>query len=320
MSQKRILQHGPLAPPLEARLRDEFAVERLPDGDARAAFLAARGAEFEGLVTSGGFGADAALLDALPSLQVISSFGVGIDRVDLHAAAARGVAVGHTPDVLNDCVADLAFGLLIDVARGLSACDRFVRRSDWVRSKMPLATRVSGKRLGIVGMGRIGRAIALRSVGFDMAVRYHSRSPVAETDYRHEPSLVELARWCDFLIVIVPGGPATQHLISAEVIDALGPQGFLINIARGSVVDEDALVRALRERRIAGAGLDVYADEPNVPAALFELDNVVLLPHVGSATHETREAMAELTFHNLQSWFAEGRLVAAAPLPVLEQR
>ena len=231
------------------------------------------------------------------------------------AAARRGIPVGYTPDVLNDCVADLAMGLMLDVARGISAADRYVRQGGWLKARYPLGHRVSGRRLGIVGLGRIGRTIARRAGGFDMDIRYHSRKPVAGVAFAHEPSLVSLAQWCDFLVVIVSGGPATRHLVSAEVIEALGPGGYLVNVSRGSVVDEAALVDALVNRRIAGAGLDVFEDEPRVPQALMALDNVVLLPHLASGTNETRQAMADLVLANLHSWFDHGRLVTPVPTP-----
>jgi lactate dehydrogenase-like 2-hydroxyacid dehydrogenase len=217
--------------------------------------------------------------------------------------------VSNTPDVLTDCVADLAFGLLIDVARGLSAADRFVRRGDWKRGQFPLATRVSGKRLGVLGLGRIGRAVAKRAAGFDMETRYHNRTPLADLAYGYEASLVDLARWADFLVIAAAGGAATRAMVSREVLAALGKKGYLINIARGSVVDEAALVDALVNRRIAGAALDVFADEPNVPPELFALDNVVLLPHIASATRETRQAMADLVLDNLRSYFRAGKLL-----------
>jgi lactate dehydrogenase-like 2-hydroxyacid dehydrogenase len=274
-----------------------------------------------GLVTSAAVGADATLLAALPKLRVISSFGVGLDKLDVAAARERGIAVGYTPDVLNDCVADLAFGLMLDAARGMSAADRFVRRGGWVgagtpaTAPFPLGRKVSGARLGIVGMGRIGRTIALRSSGFEMQVRYHTRRPVADVPWPHEPVLTELARWADYLVLITAGGAATRHLVDAAVLDALGPDGFLVNVSRGTVVDEAALVRALVDKRIAGAGLDVFEKEPFVPTELFALDNVVLLPHIASGTQETRQAMADRTFDNLQGFLREGRMVSPAPLP-----
>lgn len=315
MSRGRVLQAGRLMPELEAALAEQFDCVALWNEADPKRFLAEHGASFRAMASSPKSVTDAALLDALPNLKAIAHFGVGYDTVDVAAAAQRGIAVSNTPDVLNDCVADVAIGLLIDVARGLSASDRFVRRGDWRKGPFPLTTRLSGKRLGIAGLGRIGQAIAKRAQGFDMEIRYHSRRPVEGAAYPHEPSLVELAQWCDFLVVIVSGGPATKHLVSAEVIAALGPQGFLVNVSRGSVVDEATLVDALVNRRIAGAGLDVFADEPNVPQALTALDNVVLLPHLASGTRETRKAMADRVLANLHSFFEHGRLVTPVPAP-----
>jgi lactate dehydrogenase-like 2-hydroxyacid dehydrogenase len=305
----RLLQHGRLMASLEAALAEHFDLHPLwREADPRA-FLATRGGEFAALVTSARTGADRALIEALPRLRAIACFGVGVDAVDLAAARERSVAVSNTPDVLTDCVADLAFGLLIDVARRLSAADRFVRRGDWLKGQFPLATRVSGKRLGIVGLGRIGAAIARRAAGFDMPVRYHGRRRIDGCGYGYEPSLAALAAWADFLVIACAGGPGTRRLVSREVLDALGADGFLVNIARGSVVDETALVEALLAGRIAGAALDVFEDEPQVPPALLALDQVVLLPHIASATRETRQAMADCVLANLRQWFAQGRLL-----------
>jgi lactate dehydrogenase-like 2-hydroxyacid dehydrogenase len=308
----RLLQHGRLPEAIEVRLAEHYDVHPFWIETDPAGFLSRHGAEFVALTTRAAIGADAALLDALPALRVISSFGVGLDKLALDTARRRGIAVGYTPDVLNDCVADTAFALLLDVSRGISAADRFVRRGQWPAGQFPLATRVSGKRLGIIGMGRIGRVIAHRAGGFDMEVRYHSRNRAADAPYPYEASLEALARWADYLVVATAGGPSTRHLVSAAILDALGPKGYLINIARGSVVDQAALVDALVNRHIAGAGLDVFEDEPNVPEALFALDNVVLLPHIASATHETRQAMAELVFDNLQQFFATGAVRKSA--------
>ena len=309
-----LLNAGRLPPALVARLAATFELTNLAEQTDPAAHLAAQGGRYVGVATSAGLGASAELINALPNLKVISSFGVGLDKVDMQAASARGVAVGYTPDVLNDCVADTAFGLLIDVARSFSAADRFVRRGEWPKgTSFPLTRKVSGAKLGIVGMGRIGRAIAQRSTGFDMSVHYHARRPVSDVSWTYEASLIELAKWADFLVLITAGGTGTRHLVNAEVLDALGPQGFLINVARGSVVDEAALVTALQDKHIAGAGLDVFENEPHVPAALMALDNVVLLPHVASATQETRQAMADRVFDNLQAFFTTGQLISAAP-------
>jgi lactate dehydrogenase-like 2-hydroxyacid dehydrogenase len=305
---------GRVPPALVERLAARFELLALPaDAAERSAFLAQHGARVRGVVTSAALGIDPATLAALPELQVISSFGVGLDKLPLALATERGIAVCYTPDVLNDCVADLAFALLLDVARRVSESDRFVRRGDWLRGNFPLSRKVSGARLGIVGMGRIGRTIAQRSTGFEMQVRYHSRRPAESVAWAHEPDLVALAAWADYLVVITAGGPETRHLINAQVIEALGPDGMLVNVARGSVVDEQALIEALEQGRLGGAGLDVFADEPNVPAALLASDRVVLTPHTASATRETRQAMADRVADNLEAWVSQGGLVSAGP-------
>lgn len=314
MSQK-ILQACPLPPPLAAKLPSLCQTELLSDAPDQAAFLRERGGEFTVLITTGTQGADKALIDALPNLQAICSLGVGYDAIDLDAVRARGVMLSNTPDVLNDCVADLAIGLLIDVVRGISASDRHVRRGDWPRvgPTMP-STRVSGKRLGMLGMGRVGQVIARRAIGFNMEIRYHTRTAKSELPWQHEPSLIDLAQWCDFLIVACPGSPETFHLVSAEVLKALGPNGYLVNIARGSVVDEQALVAALESGQLGGAGLDVFENEPEVPAPLLSNERVVVLPHVGSATRETRAAMCELVLKNVESFLMKGSLVTPVEL------
>jgi hydroxypyruvate reductase len=308
---------GRLPPALIDRLSRRFDLLSWPvEAEARSDLLARYGERVRGAVASAALGIDPALVRALPALQVISSFGVGLDKLPLALAAERGIAVGYTPDVLNDCVADLAFALMLDVARRVSESDRFVRRGDWTRGNFPLARKVSGARLGLVGMGRIGRTIARRSTGFEMQVRYHSRRPADGVAWTHEPDLAALAAWADFLVVITAGGPETRHLIDTRVLEALGPDGMLINVARGSVVDEDALVAALQHGRLGGAGLDVFADEPNVPAALLASDRVVLTPHTASATRETRQAMADRVADNLEAWFTRGQLISPAPLPL----
>lgn len=308
-----ILQIGSLLPVLENWLDERYAVSRLDDAPDAKAFLAAQGGRFVGVATSALYGVSAEQIAAMPALKVISCFGVGVDKIDLPAARARGIAVGNTPDILNDCVADTAFALLLDIARATPEADRYVRAGLWAergQNSFHLGRRVSGSRLGIVGLGRIGKTIARRALGFDMDIRYHTRRPVADAPWPHETSLVDLARWADFLVVITAGGAGTAGLINAEVLDALGPRSFLINVSRGSVVDEPALVRALVERRIAGAGLDVFANEPFVPAELLGLDNVVLLPHIASATEETRMAMAQRVIDNLDRFFADGTLIS----------
>lgn len=304
-----LLQVGRLTAGTEARLKEEFAVTCLWEQADKETFLSREGARFLAVVTSGGERVSADLIAALPALRMIGTRGVGYDHIDLVAVKDRGIAVSNTPGVLTDCVADLAFGALVAVARRLAAADRFVRRGDWLKSSYPLATRISGKRLGIVGFGRIGQAVAQRAGGFAMEVSYHSQGPSADAAAGYFASLLELAAWADFLVVSVPGGAATRHLISASVLEALGPEGYLVNVARGSVVDEEALVRALEQGKIAGAALDVFQCEPRVPAALFGMDNVVLLPHIASSTRETFAAMEELLLGNLSSFFATGKLL-----------
>lgn len=313
-SKPRILQIGRLPlPALETELAACYSVACLADQADPQAFLSAHGAEFTGVVTTASIGLKAEVIAALPRLQVISSFGVGFDALDIGAAKARGVQVGYTPGVLNDCVADMAFALMLDVSRGIAASDRFVRRGEWPQARFSLGTRVSGKRLGIVGMGRIGLAVAERAIGFRMEVGYHNRRPAEDCTLSYFESLAALAKWADYLVLTVAGGTGTRHLVNREVLDALGPDGYLINVARGSVVDEAALIEALTEHRIAGAGLDVFENEPAVPAALRALDNVVLTPHTASATHETRRAMADLVLENLESFFSTGAVRTPVP-------
>jgi lactate dehydrogenase-like 2-hydroxyacid dehydrogenase len=309
-----VLQVGPLKPSLAQTLQDDYAAYVLPDEPAE--FLAAHGEEIRAVVTSGRTGVDAELMTALPNLGAVVNFGVGYDTTDVDAAAARGVLVSNTPDVLTDCVADTAVGLVIDVMRQFSAADRYVRAGRWpVDGMYPLTHQVSNKRVGIIGLGRIGGAIAKRLSAFECTISYHNRRPVEGSSYTYVGSPVELARDVDVLIVAAAGGSGTQGLVSCEVIEALGADGYLVNIARGSVVDEEALVDALVGGRLAGAGLDVFADEPNVPEALLTMDNVVLLPHVASGTVETRAAMEELTLRNLDSYLKSGELVTPVPMP-----
>lgn len=309
----KLLNVGRLPGPLECRLAQSYELLTWPaNPEAAQALLADHAASITGLVSSAAIGVSNDLIDRLPHVRVISNFGVGLDKIDVAYAKARGIAVGYTPDVLNDCVADTAFGLMLDIGRGLSAADRFVRDQKWTHTTFPLGFKVSGAKLGIVGMGRIGRTIAKRATGFDMEIRYHARNPVTDVTWAHVPSLLELAKWSDFLIVITAGGAETKHLINADVLSALGPQGFLINVARGSVVDEIALMEALEKKTIAGAGLDVFANEPHVPERLMHLENIVMLPHIASATQQTRQAMADRVFDNLTSFFKAGCLISAA--------
>ncbi|TFB89404.1 2-hydroxyacid dehydrogenase [Cryobacterium luteum] len=305
----RVLQVGPLMPVVQSTIVAEHHAVRVPDGQARQAFLDEHGSEFTVAVTSGKIGVDSALMAALPNLLAVVNFGVGYDTTDVAQARSRGIQISNTPDVLNDCVADTALALLLDVFRRTSAADRFVRRGAWQKGNFPLASKLSGKRIGIVGLGRIGTAIAQRLEGFNCVISYHNRKPAVGSEYRYVGSLTELAADSDALIIAAAGGADSVKLISAEVLAALGPQGYLVNIARGSVVDEAALVAALLSGDLGGAGLDVFADEPNVPEALLALDNVVLLPHLASGTLETRAAMAELTLTNLEQFVSTGTLL-----------
>jgi len=284
------------------------ALERL----YAAPSLAEVGAQTAGLtiaVAGGGTVIGAAEMDALPDLAAVANFGVGYDNVDIEEATRRGILVSNTPDVLTDAVADLAVALVLDVLRQVSAADRWVRRGEWAAGKrFPLTREVRGSVVGILGLGRIGEAVALRLEPFGAKIAYHSRS-AKDVPWSYHVSPVDLAAASDVLVVLTPGGADTLHLVDAAVIEALGPEGYLVNVARGSVVDEIALLAALEERRIAGAGLDVFAAEPHVPAALLDRDDVVLLPHVGSATVQTREAMATLVLDNVAAFLAKGELV-----------
>lgn len=308
-----VAQAGPLLPSLERILRDEHQVVRLPDvvGDLDPA-VAER---VRAVVTSGRYGVPGDLMAALPNLEIVTNFGVGYDTTDVAQAAARGIQVTNTPDVLTDCVADTALGLLLDVFRRFSAADAFVRAGRWESGGFPLTRRFSRSTIGILGLGRIGQAIARRAAAFDTTVLYCTRRPVDSVPWEHVDSAVELARRSDALVVAVPGGPATVGLVDAEVLRALGPRGYLVNIARGSVVDEDALIAALEAGEIAGAGLDVFTREPHVPARLIR-DDVTLLPHVGSGTVQTREDMRDLTLENLRAHLAGAPLLT----PVAETR
>lgn len=310
----RVLQVGALKPALAGELAAAYDAPVLPEGEEREAWLAQHGAAVEVVVTSGRFGVDRALMERLPALRAIVSFGVGYDVTDVVAARERGIAVSHTPDVLTDCVADTAVGLALDTMRRLSAADRFVRRGGWpVEGDYPLTRRLSGARVGILGLGRIGRAIAHRLEAFGCPISYHSRRELDDAPYPFVGSALELARGVDLLVVATSGGSGSHHLVDRAVLEALGPDGFLVNIARGSVVDEDALVDLLARDRLGGAGLDVFADEPHVPEALLGLDSVVLLPHLASGTVETRADMVSLTLDNVSSWLTRGELLTPVP-------
>ncbi|AVT79349.1 2-hydroxyacid dehydrogenase [Rhodopseudomonas palustris] len=272
-----------------------------------------RGIAVTGLVPTG-----AAMLARFPKLEIVASFGVGYDHVDSAWAAQHGVIVTNTPDVLTEEVADTALGLLIATLREFIRADKYVRAGQWQTQDYPLSTgSLRDRKVGMVGMGRIGQAIARRLDASLVPVVYHSRNPAPGVAYQHYPNLIEMAKEVDTLVVITPGGPTTAKLINAEVLDALGPRGVVINVARGSVIDEAALIDALKSGKILAAGLDVFAAEPNVPEQLRTMDNVVLLPHIGSASVVTRNAMNQLVVDNLKAWFAGQRpLTPVAETPL----
>ncbi len=307
MSKPKIIQIGSLggSPGADQVLREHFDVIALWQAQDRDQTL--RDAEaVEVVVTSAVHGCKADVIEKLPNLKLICNWGVGYDSIDIAAAAKHGVALTNTPEVLNDCVADEAWGLMIACARHIPRGDQFVRSNRWENhgGVLPLGVRVSGKKLGIVGLGRIGMAIAKRGEGFDMQIGYHNRNARTDVPYLYMDKLTDLAHWADFLVVATVGGASTRKLISREVLKALGPRSYIINIARGPVIDEAAMVELLQNGELGGAGLDVFENEPKVPDALKHLDNVVLMPHVASATIETRQAMFDLVMQNLQAYFA----------------
>jgi hydroxypyruvate reductase len=312
MPSPSILSVAKLSPLFATQLNATFTVHDRLHQTNPAAFAAAA-PTIRAIAASGESKVDAELIAQLPKLEIISVMGVGYDGIDVAAARARGAVVTHTPNVLNDDVADLAIGLMLSAARQLPAADRYVRSGAWTNGPMPLARKMSGARLGLVGMGRIGQAIAHRAAAFGMSIAYTSRSPKAALAFKYFPSATALAAESDFLVLITPGGAGTRQLINAEVLAALGTKGILVNVARGSVVDEAALIDALERGVIGGAGLDVFESEPNVPERLRALPHVVLAPHIGSATTQTRQAMADLAFGNLQAHFAGKPLLSPVP-------
>jgi lactate dehydrogenase-like 2-hydroxyacid dehydrogenase len=301
-----ILLLGPPKPVIANGLAPLFNVHRLIEAKDRDAFVASLADRVRGFaVTFSNIPVDGPLMSRFPRLEIVASFGVGYDHVDAKWAGQHGVVATNTPDVLNEEVADTALGLLLCTVREFPQAERFVRAGQWLQKGYPLTkATLRDRTVGMVGMGRIGKAIARRLEAFGVPVVYHSRNPQPGVAYRHYPRLLDMARDVDTLMVIVPGGAATQNLINAEVLDALGPRGILINMARGSVVDEPALIRALQDKKIFAAGLDVFVKEPEVPQELVAMDNVVLFPHLGSASEWTRIKMDQLVVDNLASWAA----------------
>jgi lactate dehydrogenase-like 2-hydroxyacid dehydrogenase len=305
-----LLQIGDFPPEVQARLDAQFRCLSSEDLE-RDPVCAAR---VRGIVTRSNQHVPAELVERLPALEIIATNGVGYDLIPLALAARRGIVVANTPDVLNAAVAELCVGSLLALLRRLPQADRFVREGRWREAHFPLAISLEGKQVGIVGLGRIGKEIARRLEPFGVRLAYHGRSD-QQLAWRHEPDLVALAKDVDVLIVVAPGGPETAKLIDARVLEALGPQGMLVNVARGSLVDQGALVEALQNGRLGGAALDVFDAEPDIDPRLFELDKVLLTPHIGSATVETRAAMAQLMLDNLSSWFESGRALTPVALP-----
>ena len=312
MSDRRILLLGGANDRITGRLGAGFDVVHATGQEAFEAALE-NGAGIAGIAMLGHWVIDASVMDRLPDLKVVSNFGVGYDTIDAAEAARRGIIVSHTPDVLNDEVADTALMLWLAVSRQLIPSDRWARSGDWeTKGAYPLTSTIRDRTVGIVGMGRIGQAIAEHVTHFGGTVLYHSRS-AKDVPYTYHADLAGMAQASDVLIVITPGGPETKHLIDGAVIDALGPNGILINVARGSVVDEAALTEALVAGRLGGAGLDVFEAEPKIAEGLKALDNVVLLPHVGSASVETRQAMGDLMCENLDLWRDTGKVKTPVP-------
>lgn len=315
MSRPELLLTAPPHPATLTGIEKDFTVHRLWEQDDRDSFFAAVGPRIRGVATSTLYGrVDERLIDRLPSLEIIASFGVGYDNVDAQLAAGRGIIVTNTPGVLDAEVADFTIGLLIATLRQIPQADAFLRAGHWPRGNFPLSSSLRGRRVGILGLGNIGKAVARRLAGFDVPIAYHGRSRQPDVPYDYYSSPVALAEACDVLIVIVPGGASTRHLVDADVLSALGSNGVLINVARGSVVDQSALIAALQSGTVLAAGLDVYENEPNVPEALIAMPNIVLLPHIGSGSVQTRAAMGKLVADNLISWFAAGKPVS----PVVE--
>jgi lactate dehydrogenase-like 2-hydroxyacid dehydrogenase len=288
----------------QATLEAEFTVHKLHEAADKAQFLKERAGRIRGIASFGPFPVDGKVMDALPKLEIIANFGVGVDQINLQDARSRGIIVTNTPDVLNECVADTAMALVLNTLRKFPQCEAYLRAGHWAsKGPYPLTTSLGGKTMGVLGLGRIGEAVANRAIAFGMKIRYHNRTK-KPVPHPYDPDPVALARNSDVLMVVTPGGPETRNLVNAAVLDALGPQGYVVNIARGSVIDEPVLLRYLQEKKIAGAGLDVFADEPRVPEAFWRLDNAVLFPHVASATVETRKAMGDLQIENLRLHFA----------------
>jgi len=302
-----ILQTHKLLRSCEEALATKYTVHKLHEAAGKDALLGSIRDRVRGI--AGGY-VQADLMDKLPKLEVIANFGVGYDSIDTKAAKARNIRVTNTPNVLNDAVAEITIGLMIALARRIPQADQFVRQGKWPQGNFPLLTELNGKTVGILGLGRIGKEIAVRAQAMKMRVVYHGRHKQGDEPFVFYSDLAEMARDVDWLVIIAPGGKGTEKIVSREVLTALGPEGYLVNMARGTLVDEAALVELLASKALGGAALDVFEKEPQVPEALFALDNVVLSPHQGSATHQTRNKMGALVVANLDAWFAGDPLIS----------
>lgn len=314
MTKPEIMLPAPMSVDVMAALDDRFVVHRLWELDNPNGYITENAAAIRGMAVSTLAGrVGTALFSSLPALEIVANFGVGYDNIDVAAAVNRGIVVTNTPGVLDDEVADLTVGLLLATLRQIPQADRYLREGRWSDRPMPLSTSLRGRRIGILGLGAIGKAVARRLDGFGVNIAYHNRSRRTDVAYVYHHSPVALAAACDVLIVAAPGGAATRHMVDGEVLAALGREGVLINVSRGSVVDEDALIRALQTETILTAGLDVFANEPDVPNELREMPHAVLLPHIGSASERTRAAMGALVVDNLVAWFDTGEAITPVP-------
>jgi lactate dehydrogenase-like 2-hydroxyacid dehydrogenase len=298
-----VLITAPSMPLIMEGIDKAFTLHRLWEQKDEAAFIKQHGPSIRAIAGSFKKKLDGKYMKQFPNLEFVSNFGVGYDGVDAAWCGKNGILVSNTPDVLTDEVADLAIGLLLATIRQLPQADAYLRRGDWLKGNFPLTSTLRDRKIGILALGRIGKAVAKRLEGFGVAIEYHGRSRQKDVPYKYHKTLVGLAKSVDVLLSVAPGGPETHHIINGEVLKALGPDGIVINVGRGTVVDEKALIKALKAKTILSAGLDVFEDEPRVPQALIDMPHVVLFPHVGSASHHTRRLMGQLVVDNLVSWF-----------------
>ena len=311
-----LLQVAQVPPSLIERLAKEHTIHDFIDPADPDKLLEEIGSRIKGIIASGIKGPNANLINRLENLELIASFSVGFDATDVVSAQARGVIVTHTPEVLTGDVADLAMTFILMLPRRIGESERFLRDGKWLKGRMDLGTTVRGKRLGILGLGRIGMAVARRAEVFGLQIGYHDIKPMGDMTYQSYPGAVELAQSSDILLVTCEGGETNRGVVDAVVLDALGPNGFIVNTARGPIIDQDALVKALLDERIAGAALDVFDGEPAVPEAMIGMENVVLTPHIASSTHETRRAMGDLVYANIRAHFDGKAVLTPVPLQV----